>query len=69
MDNYHRAASRAANARKELGLSPASYAGIARDVGLEFQRQEDAIARISQQGSDIIARRKAALAVGFPWPH
>lgn len=57
LDNFHRATTRAANARKELGLSPASYAGIARDVGYTFRVQEDAITRLGESGREIMRRR------------
>ena len=68
LDNFHRATTRAANARKELGLSPASYAGIARDVGYAFKVQEDAVTSMAAAVAGIRARREAAIAAGEPWP-
>lgn len=47
----------AARMRSELGISPASYARISRDLGLNQKANEDALERLSGQGAQIVARR------------
>jgi hypothetical protein len=43
----------AAKGRKDLGLDPASYAGIMKDLGIAGRAQDDAIGRLGQQGAAI----------------
>lgn len=55
-----RAASRA---RERLGLDPASFAKIARDLGIANRAQEDAISRMGETGRQIREKREAELRV------
>lgn len=59
---------RAQSLRNDLGLTPKSYASMARDVSLIRRSQEDAIARMGSEGKELRERRRighrAAAAVG-----
>jgi hypothetical protein len=58
------AAERAAErARKELGLTPASWAKIQKDLGIAGKATDDALARMAAGGSKIIKDREAGLRV------
>lgn len=62
LDEYHRAASRAAAARKALGISPAGFSSIAAAVGYAFRQQEDAIAQLGADGRALMRKHNPALA-------
>lgn len=51
----------AAKGRKDLGLDPASYAGIMKDLGIAGRAQDDAIGRLGQQGAAIRQARGAGV--------
>jgi hypothetical protein len=55
----------AAALRKELGLSPASYASLARDAGLAYRQQEDSLERMGATGRGIRAERAEMTAAGY----
>ena len=66
LDALHRAESRAQSLRRELGLSPASYAQLAVHVGLARQAQTDALERLAAKGEEIRAARERRVAAGLP---
>ena len=45
--------------RRDLGITPASYATILRDIGVLAKRQDDAIEQLGRMGEQIRARREA----------
>lgn len=45
--------------RRELGLSPSSYASLAADVSLVYRQQEDALQRMGAQGRVYVEQRRA----------
>ena len=47
--------------RKALGLDPASWAGIRKDLGLAYQAEENALATLSAKGFQIRQEREAKL--------
>jgi hypothetical protein len=47
--------------RRELGLSLASFASLAKDIGLVYRQQADAIEQLGEQGREIVERRRAAM--------
>lgn len=47
----------AARARSRLGMDPASYAAISKDLGLANRAVEDSLQRAARQGREIAARR------------
>jgi hypothetical protein len=51
----------AAKGRKDLGLDPASYAGIMKDLGIAGRAQDDAIGRLGAQGAAIRQARQASV--------
>jgi hypothetical protein len=56
------AAERAASrARERLGLDPASFAKIAKDLGIANRASEDAVTRLAETGRAIRERREAEL--------
>lgn len=61
LEALHRAESRAQSLRRELGLSPASYAQLAVHVGLAHRQQADAIEKLARKGAEIRERREAQL--------
>lgn len=50
-------AAHAASRRAALGISPVSYAKIARDLGLAAATTQDQLARMSERGGEIASRR------------
>lgn len=49
----------ASQLRKGLGLSPAGYAKIARELGIGAASTQDQLARMSEEGGEIVQRRLA----------
>ena len=47
----------AAKMRSDLGISPASYARLAKDLGLAHKANEDALERLATAGAEITSRR------------
>jgi hypothetical protein len=62
-DLWRAADAHAAKLRSELGLSPVSYAKIAKDLGLAGRAAEDALERMAKAGREIRERREADLTV------
>ena len=58
MDIWMAAHTRAGNARKDLGLTPASYAKIVKDLGLQEKATEAALQGLAATGASITARRE-----------
>jgi hypothetical protein len=56
----------AAKGRKDLGLDPASYAGIMKDLGIAGRAQDDAIGRLGAQGAAIRQARVGSVMVPPP---
>ena len=54
----------AAKARKDLGLDPASWAGILKDLGIAGKVADDAIARLGAQGAKIAEERNLRMVQG-----
>lgn len=50
-----------AKARKDLGLDPASWASIQKDLGIAERNQADALNQLGRQGAGIRARRLRAV--------
>jgi hypothetical protein len=55
LDALHRAESRAQSLRRELGLSPSSYAALARDVSLIGRQMDDGLERMGTEGHKLVA--------------
>jgi hypothetical protein len=63
VDLWRAADAHAAKLRGELGLSPVSYARIAKDLGIANRASEDALERMAKAGREIRERREAGLRV------
>lgn len=63
VDLWRAADAHAAKLRGELGLSPVSYARIAKDLGLAGRSAEEALERMAQAGREIRERRAGELKV------
>jgi hypothetical protein len=61
VDLWRAADAHAAKLRGELGLSPVSYARIAKDLGIANRASEDALERMANAGREIRERREAGL--------
>lgn len=59
MDQWVKVEAAAERARKELGLTPASYAKIQRDLGIADRLADDKVARLGEAGRIIRLRREA----------
>ena len=57
----------AQSARDKLGLTPAAWAKIRRDLGLNFRDEVDSLASLAQQGSEIRRQREAKV-IAMPRP-
>lgn len=57
------AENQAAKRRKDLGLDPASWASIQKDLGIAGRAADDAVARMGQAGAAIRSRRQASVTV------
>ncbi|HUY47758.1 MAG TPA: hypothetical protein VMV92_18830 [Streptosporangiaceae bacterium] len=65
LDALNRAGSRAASLRGRLGLDPASYAALAKDVSLAKRAGEhDPLEKMAAGGREIVKRRAARAAPG-----
>jgi hypothetical protein len=62
-DLWRAADAHAAKLRSELGLSPVSYAKIAKDLGIASKASEDALKAMQDAGRQIRERRQAELQV------
>jgi hypothetical protein len=61
IDLWRIADGHAARLRAELGLSPVSYARIAKDLGLAGKSAEEALGQMARNGREIRERRAASL--------
>ena len=52
---------KAQSLRRDLGLTPAAYVGLAKDLALTAKAHEDAIERLGRQGQEIRERREAGI--------
>ena len=59
------AENQAAKRRKDLGLDPASWASIQKDLGIAGRAADDAVARMGQAGA-AIRRQRASVTVLRP---
>jgi hypothetical protein len=57
VDAWRSAAGHAARERARLGLDPASYARLRKDLGIAERAQEDALAMMAREGAKVSARR------------
>ena len=48
----------AARMRSDLGISPASYARLAKDLGIAQKASEDGLERLAGHGAEIVGRRR-----------